>query len=237
MPTEIARLPKLTDDESQSTSSVREELLDNFKTGREYRHAFVEEKIRTSIAAQIRAIREQRGLTQPDFARELEKSQSWVSRLEDPNQPPPTVPSLLKVAEAFDVDLEIRFGRFSDLLRRLDAMTPESFEIPSFQEELASGAFEAAPKPLTVALNYLVAPSFSLTEVGKGQQHIDVKSANVLINYLWSWLRTVRLNEMTEARGPQRNIDEDPVSRQTMADRPFIVRALNPAHEPSRQAA
>jgi transcriptional regulator with XRE-family HTH domain len=146
MPTETVELHKPTSAESQSTFSVSEQLFHNFCTGREYRHAFVEEKVRTSIATQIKAIREQRGLKQPEFAQEMGKSQSWVSRLEDANQAPPTIPSLLKVAEALDVDLEIRFGRFSELLQRLDAMTPESFEVPSFDEELKHGILGAAPQ-------------------------------------------------------------------------------------------
>ncbi len=124
-------------------------MLESLKSGKEYRHAFVEEKVRTGIAAQIHAMRTKAkgGMTQPEFARRMGKSQSWVSRLEDPNQPPPTIASLLKVAEAFDVDLEIRFGGFSAMLRRLDAMTPESLEAPSFTEELEAGAFRKRRKP------------------------------------------------------------------------------------------
>jgi hypothetical protein len=69
------------------------------------------------------------------------KAPSWVFRLEDPNQPPPTIPTLLQVAEAFDVDLNISFDRFSRLLDRLDKMTPESLEVASFNEELELSAF------------------------------------------------------------------------------------------------
>lgn len=137
MQTTTDELPNRMGVESRSTSSVWEQLLHNFRTGKEYRHAFVEEKVRTSIAAQIKAIREQQKLKQPEFAERLHKSQSWVSRLEDPNQAPPTIPSLLQVAEAFDVDLEVRFGRFSELLERLDRMTADSLEVPSFNEELS----------------------------------------------------------------------------------------------------
>jgi transcriptional regulator with XRE-family HTH domain len=124
-------------------------VLQSLESGKEYRHAFVEEKVRTGIAAQIHAMRTRAkgGMTQPEFARRIGKSQSWVSRLEDPNQPPPTIASLLKVAEAFDVDLEIRFGSFSTMLRRLDEMTPESLVAPSFTEELAAGAFKKKRRP------------------------------------------------------------------------------------------
>ena len=62
-------------------------------------------------------------------------------RLEDPNQPPPTIATLLQVAEAFDVDLNIHFGSFSEMVKRIDGVTPESFEVRSFDEELKDGAF------------------------------------------------------------------------------------------------
>jgi len=136
MQTATDKSPNPIDTESQNTSSVWGQLFQNFRTGKEYRHAFVEEKVRTSIAAQIKAIREHQRMKQPDFAEKLHKSQSWVSRLEDPNQAAPTIPSLLQVAEAFDVDLEVRFDRFSELLDRMDQMAEGSLQVPNFKEEL-----------------------------------------------------------------------------------------------------
>ena len=128
--------------ESNRTSSVKAQILDNLKASKAYRHAFVEEKVRTQLAIQIKAIREQRRIGRPTFAELLRKAASWVFRLEDPNQAPPTISTLLSVADAFDVDLEIRFRRFSDLLNQIEYMTPESFEVPSFEEEVEQGAFE-----------------------------------------------------------------------------------------------
>jgi transcriptional regulator with XRE-family HTH domain len=126
-------------------SSVKSQLLDSFKTSKEYRHAFVEEKVRTQLAVQIKTIREQQKISRPTFAALMQKANSWVFRLEDPNQPPPTISTLLQVAEAFDVDLDISFKRFSDLLHRIERMTPESFEVPSFEEELKDRSFERSP--------------------------------------------------------------------------------------------
>jgi transcriptional regulator with XRE-family HTH domain len=132
----------------ENTSSVRDQLLDNFIASKVYRHAFVEEKVRTGIAAQIKVIRERRGMKRPEFASLMGKAPSWVFRLEDPNQTPPTIPTLLQVAEAFDVDLNISFESFSQLLDCLDGMTPESFEVPSFNEEMEADAFrEHKPEP------------------------------------------------------------------------------------------
>ncbi len=122
--------------------SVKSQLLGNFKSSKEYRHAFVEEKVRTQLAIQVKAIREQRGIGRPEFASLMKKAPSWVFRLEDPNQPPPTISTLLRVAEAFDTDLEISFSSFSGLLNRLERLAPESFEVPSFGEEVREGAFD-----------------------------------------------------------------------------------------------
>jgi DNA-binding transcriptional regulator YiaG len=91
-----------TEAESRGTSSVSSQLLDNFRASKEYRHAFVEEQVANAIAAQIKSIREQRKIPRPEFARMLGKAPSWVFRLEDPNEPPPTVSTLLQVAKAYD---------------------------------------------------------------------------------------------------------------------------------------
>src|SRR5262249_14200679 len=60
----------------------------------------------------------------------------WVSRLEDPNQPIPTIPTLLILAKAFDVDLDVRFVPFSEMLNRLSRLRPEIHEIPRFEDDL-----------------------------------------------------------------------------------------------------
>lgn len=118
-----------------STSSVGDQLLCNFLESKDYRHAFIEEKVRTNIALQINAIREQRVMTQSELGDAMDKSQSWIARLEDPNQAAPTIPSLLQVAEAFDVDLDIRFVPFSRFLNGVDQMNPETFKVNSFEDE------------------------------------------------------------------------------------------------------
>lgn len=136
MLTETERLSSPTEAESVPTSSIKSQLLQSFKTGKEYRHAFISESVSTSIAAQIKTIREQRKMSRPELAKAMDKSPSWIFRLEDPNEKPPTVSTLLEVAVAFDTDLNITFGSFSSLLDRLSKLSPESFEVPNFDEEL-----------------------------------------------------------------------------------------------------
>jgi transcriptional regulator with XRE-family HTH domain len=112
-------------------------LLQNFCGSEEYRQAFVEEKIRTGLAAQIKTIREkwQGGMKQAEFAKRIEKSQSWVSRLEDPNAPIPTVPTLLLIADTFDIGLKVCFVPFSELLDDAANLSPDALYVPAFRED------------------------------------------------------------------------------------------------------
>lgn len=148
--------------ESHRMSSVRDQLAASFKVGEEYRHAFVEEKIRTGLAAQIRAMREARpGLTQKKLGQTLGKAQSWIARLEDPNEVPPTLPTLLQVAQAFDVDLQVRFAPFSELIDWMSGtprvnlgLSADALSVSSFKAEEEAGVFDSVPNTIFVASSH-----------------------------------------------------------------------------------
>jgi transcriptional regulator with XRE-family HTH domain len=127
--------------EFANTSSIKEQVLEGLKTSKEYRHAFIEESIRSRIAAQIKALQDAKEWDYKRFADKIDKKVSWVYRLEDPNAAPPTIPTLLQVAQAFDIGLDVRFRAFSELLDDVASLDPESFVVPSFDEELKSGSF------------------------------------------------------------------------------------------------
>ncbi|MBI4454896.1 MAG: helix-turn-helix transcriptional regulator [Acidobacteria bacterium] len=145
-----------------SMSSVSSQFLESFRASKAYRHAFVEEKVRTSIAAQIKAIREQRGYdSQMKLATEMGKTPSWICRLENPNQSPPTISTLLELAEAFDVDLTVEFTPFSALLRKLDNLSRDTFLVPGFEEEFQEAEQTTAPisKPMkSVSMQSTIPP-------------------------------------------------------------------------------
>ncbi len=115
--------------------NLREQLLQSLDSSEDYRQAFVEEKIRTGIAAQIKTIRERYPMKQAEFAKVLGKSQSWVSRLEDPNEPAPTVATLLLIASKLDIGLEVRFAPFSDLLDDITLLSPDTLNVPRFRND------------------------------------------------------------------------------------------------------
>src|SRR5258708_1672503 len=127
--------------ESANTNSIKRQMLESMKASRDYRHGFIEEAIRSRISAQINALRDERGWDFKTFADKLGKKLSWAYRLEDPNESVPTIPTLLEVAETFDIGLDVRFRRFSELLDDATTLKPESFLVPSFDSELKNMAF------------------------------------------------------------------------------------------------
>jgi transcriptional regulator with XRE-family HTH domain len=124
-----------------STSSIREQLFDSLRASKEYRHSFLEESISARITAQIRALRDAHNYDYKAFADLINKKPSWTYRLEDPNAPPPTIPTLLQIAEAFDVALDVRFCAFSQLVSDMSSLNPKSFVVRSFDEEVRAGSF------------------------------------------------------------------------------------------------
>jgi transcriptional regulator with XRE-family HTH domain len=142
----IEKSSSQTQPEFANTSSIKKQVLDGLKASKDYRHAFVEESISTRIAAQIKALQEAREWDYKKFADQIGKKVSWVYRLEDPNAAPPTIPTLLQVAVAFDIGLDVRFRSFSELLDDVTTLGPESFVVPSFEEELKIGSFSRQEK-------------------------------------------------------------------------------------------
>jgi transcriptional regulator with XRE-family HTH domain len=139
MKDEVLSLP--TGSELSRTISARRQLLMSLCDS-DYRHAFVQERVRTSVALQIRSLRDQRDMTQQKLGEKLEMAQTWISKLENPDYGKMTVATLLRLAEAFDTDLEIKFRPFSWTVRELPKLTSEYFEVPSFDEEFGDSNFD-----------------------------------------------------------------------------------------------
>lgn len=115
-------------------STVHCDLVENLKD-KQYRDLFVAEQIFSGLPLKIRKIREAKFPSQKDFARKLGKHQSWVSQLENPNYGKLTLATLLEIASAFDVALEVDFVPFSRIIERVDNLSPEWFSVVSFNED------------------------------------------------------------------------------------------------------
>src|SRR5215813_3341105 len=115
-------------------SESRDELKKEFQD-KDYREAYAEDFLNTSIATQIVVLREQRGLTQGQLAQEIGTHQAGVSRIENVNYSVWNVRTLKKIAFALGVRLKISFETFSSLLDEAEAFSRKSLERPKFEED------------------------------------------------------------------------------------------------------
>jgi len=137
-----------------SIASTKLDILDSLKD-REFRAAFNLENVYTTICFQLRALREQREMSQGEFGKQVKPimAQERISILEDPNaDSKPTLNTLLRLADAADVGLEVRFVPFSTVLTRSVHTDMSELEVDSFTDELprleAQIAFEATLESL-----------------------------------------------------------------------------------------
>lgn len=115
--------------------NLRTQLLEKFKN-KQYRDSFVAEHIYSRIPLKIRAMRDRRKMSQKELGALAGVKQEWISKLEDPNYGRLTIATALKIASAFDCGLSVDFVPFSQILEGASTLNRESFDVPTFEEEL-----------------------------------------------------------------------------------------------------
>ncbi len=101
---------------------------------REYRDAYVSSSIDVGIAFQIRALREQVPWTQAELAEKVNMKQERISVLENPSRSP-TISTLKRLANAFDIGLIIRFVPISDLVEWELNLSSNSLKVPGYNDD------------------------------------------------------------------------------------------------------
>jgi transcriptional regulator with XRE-family HTH domain len=115
--------------------SVSKEQLTEELRGREYREAYAEGFLNHTLTAQIRLIREQRGLSQRELAVKIGKHQPGLSRIEDSNYGKWNVATLRQVAGALDTWLQVSLEPYGKLVDAALEMSPEGLRRPTFEED------------------------------------------------------------------------------------------------------
>jgi transcriptional regulator with XRE-family HTH domain len=118
-------------DAAHSGSPWSNELVREL-TDEEFRHEYMMDQVRSRIAFQIRALREQRQWNQSDLAKVSGKTQSVISRLEDPDYGKLSLQSCLEIAVAFDLPLLVQFVEWDDWLARMSNTSPSALRKRSF---------------------------------------------------------------------------------------------------------
>lgn len=92
--------------------------------------------ISTTLAFQIKALREKVGLTQEELAESVGVKESTIIQLENPNYKCHSLETLKALAAVFDVALVVRFVSFGGLVNWHTNLTPEKIAPPNHSEEV-----------------------------------------------------------------------------------------------------
>lgn len=141
-------------------------LCRRLRRGPEARARLVESHLNKELAFQLRSLRDNAELSQEELAARVGMPQNAISRLENPNYGRATLTTLKRLAATYDVGLVVRFVPFSTLVNWVSGtpyletgLSPESMDVPSFEEEDRRGALEIAP---TAVMTTLEIPSPAL---------------------------------------------------------------------------
>jgi transcriptional regulator with XRE-family HTH domain len=101
-----------------------------------YRDAYVAAQIEIGLPFQARALRQAREWTQEQLAELAGMSQPRIAEIERPGKRKFNLDTLLRIASALDVGLEVRFVPLTTIIDHAESFDPDSFSIPTFAEEL-----------------------------------------------------------------------------------------------------
>ena len=125
------------------------ELLDRlakeFEDDADGRYAYVDALSNALVSAQIKALREDRKLSQEELADRIGTKQSGISRLERSDYSTWKVETLRKLARAFGVRLKISFEEFGTIVDDVSSFDAETLAPKRFEED---PAFKAKRRPM-----------------------------------------------------------------------------------------
>jgi transcriptional regulator with XRE-family HTH domain len=107
---------------------------------KEYAHAYMHTHLLERLAAQIYQTRTARKMSQTELAEASGIPQAKLSKLECAEVQSFTLATLLKLARALDVALNVSFEPFSKLARSVETATPKSLAVLSRAEDLHGAA-------------------------------------------------------------------------------------------------
>lgn len=125
-------------------SRIKKSKLFTKLADKKYRHLFVTSQINKLIPYQMRGLRARRDLTQAALAELAETTQTVISRIENNGATNLSVKTLLKLAEAFDVALVVRFEPIDRFITWVDEFSPEDISFESSESILDEATKEQA---------------------------------------------------------------------------------------------
>jgi transcriptional regulator with XRE-family HTH domain len=149
----------------------------------EFRREYMMDQVRSWIAFQIRAMREQRRWNQGDLAKESGKTQSVISRIEDPDYGKLSLQTGLEIAVAYDVPLLFQFVEWDEWLARMSDMSPSALRKRSFDaNRLLEMRRRSNQSAAAAASDYIERPSGMLQNMGLGSATEEASSTFTTVN-------------------------------------------------------
>jgi len=158
--------------------------LEKFRQ-KSYRDGYLETRIRSAVARQIKALRNKFGMTQAQFGELIGKKQPVVCRLEDGDYSGTTISSLLDVATASGVALVVQFVSYPEFLRRTADLSDKALQPETIVESLErrtiedSAAYAGAWHRSTKSPQADEHPTLSLL-TSQGNPHLEMLGTNGL---------------------------------------------------------
>jgi transcriptional regulator with XRE-family HTH domain len=117
----------------ETKEALRKELIED----PEARHHYAEMLLDSTVALQIKALRQQREWTQAGLANSCGMKQSRISSMERVDYSSWSVSTLKRLARAFDVRLRVTFESFGSLLDDYGQLGRKALVRPSFKDDPA----------------------------------------------------------------------------------------------------
>lgn len=168
-------------------TSVRKQLIAKLNN-KEYRDAFIAEQIFTRLPLKIRFLRDAKNLTQKQLGQRAGIAQTWVSKLEDQNYGKLTISTLLKIASALDVGLQIDFVPYSRVLDAALELSPTTFGVASFADDVGLAQQPTSATGIvtpTSALSMGIAKKASLAAARARTQKAKAREEQMSLKARW----------------------------------------------------
>ena len=163
--------------------------IERFKS-EDYRTSYMSGRVRTSIALQIRQLRETSSMSQADLADRIGTRQSAISRLENTEYGRASVQTLLDIANALDVALIVRFGSYDEFVSQHGNMAPNALSAETFSQTYERHAANIGGAEISSGLKLKItekstvnAPSsFVPNETSTKEGGISARSSSVFVS-------------------------------------------------------
>ena len=143
--------------------------LANEFSDKEYAHSYMEAHLVTRIAAQIYALRKQRGWSQKDLAQKSGVAQERISKIESEDFDSLTIKTLQKFSRAFDVNLMVSFQNFSTGICDVTTLSQEKLKVGNRTSDLQTLIKNNRPVDFAITTQVFIPPN---TTVTTGATHI-----------------------------------------------------------------